>query len=127
MATKAERKEMKLAAAEQVMVAGPTSELAQAAERVDQLAEQLDVTEQPVVASPQAAILAVKPGMVYRGARAQWYALLVQYDGKPVWDFLAAAQADRPSKYGARSKLCGTPEPVKGWLRFFTRTGVAKY
>lgn len=79
---------------------------------------------EPTVAT-QPQTLKVKAGLKYRGARQAWYEVLCAYDGKPVSDFLAAVEANRPSKYGAKSKHAGTPEPVAGWFRFFVRTGAA--
>lgn len=80
----------------------------------------------PVKAAAPAQVLRVKAGIPFRGARKAWYELLTQYDGKPVSEFLAAATAERPSKYGARSKHCGQVEPVAGWYRFFLRVGAAR-
>ncbi len=80
--------------------------------------------QQASAAKPQ--ILKVKQGQKYRGARAAWYERLCQYDGKPVTEFLANVESNRPSNYGARSKHAGQPEPTPGWLRFFVRTGVAE-
>lgn len=73
--------------------------------------------------TPQAAKvlhLRVKQGVAYRGARAAWYAVLVQYDGKPASDYLAACKANPPSL-----PKSGVPEAPQGWLGYFVRTGVA--
>lgn len=69
---------------------------------------------QPAV--PQ--VLAVKAGLSYRGARAAWYAVLVQYNGQPGNAYLAACAATPPSL-----PKSGRPEAPSGWLRYFVRTG----
>lgn len=86
--------------------------------------EQNAAAQATPAAKPQ--ILKVKAGQKFRGARAAWYERLAAYDGKPVTEFLANVEKDRPSVYGARSKHAGAPEPTPGWLRFFVRTGVAE-
>ncbi len=77
----------------------------------------------PATAGKPAApgILAVKPGVALRGARAAWYGVLLQYNGKPVADFLAATAANPPSL-----PKSGVAEKPTGWLGWFTRTGVAQ-
>lgn len=65
-------------------------------------------------------ILQVKTGVALRGARAAWYAVLLQYNGKPVAEFLAATAATPPSL-----PKSGVAEKPSGWLGWFTRTGVA--
>ena len=65
-------------------------------------------------------ILQVKPGAALRGARAAWYGVLLQYNGKPVAEFLAAAAANPPSL-----PKSGVAEKPTGWLGWFTRTGLA--
>lgn len=69
-------------------------------------------------------VIAVKSGQKLRGARAAWYERLVEFNGKPVAEFVASCTADPPATYGARSKHAGQAEPVQGWVRFFVRTGV---
>lgn len=69
-------------------------------------------------------IKVLRQGMPYRGARAAWYAALCAHNGKPYAEFLAAVQANRPSVYGPRSRLAGQPEPIPGWVGFFTRNGI---
>jgi hypothetical protein len=93
---------------------------------IAEIGELLTGTPPVVKAAAQVQVLRVKAGMPFRGARKAWYELLTQYDGKPAADFLAAATAERPSKYGARSKHCGQAEPVAGWFRFFLRVGAAR-
>jgi hypothetical protein len=68
----------------------------------------------------QPGILQVKAGVALRGARASWYAVLLQYNGKPVAEFLAATAATPPSV-----PKSGVAEKPSGWLGWFTRTGVA--
>jgi hypothetical protein len=78
-------------------------------------------------AAPKAAtgtIAVLKAGMPYRGARAAWYAVLTQYNGKPYAEFLAHVTTHRPSVYGPRSRMAGQPEPIPGWVGFFTRNGI---
>jgi hypothetical protein len=71
-------------------------------------------------AKPQ-VITTVKAGLKYRGARAEWYAVLCQHEGKPAADFLAATTAKPPSV-----PKSGVQEKSSGWLGYFVRTGVAK-
>lgn len=71
-------------------------------------------TAKPVV------IAAVKAGIKYRGARAAWYAVLQQHQGKPAADFLAATTKAPPSLPAS-----GVQENSSGWLRFFVRSGIA--
>jgi hypothetical protein len=85
----------------------------------------LPVRTETVQPETKAETLKVKAGLKFRGARQAWYEALLAYDGKPAAEFLAHVEATRPSKYGAKSKHAGTPEPVAGWFRFFVRTGVA--
>lgn len=56
----------------------------------------------------------------YKGARAAWYARLLQYNGKPTNEFLASCVASPPSLPAS-----GNAEPVSGWWRFFNRNKVA--
>jgi len=70
-------------------------------------------------AQPQ-VIATVKAGVKYRGARAAWYAVLLQYEGKPAADFLAATTAAPPSLPKSLVQ-----EKSTGWLGYFVRTGVA--
>lgn len=65
-------------------------------------------------------VLQVKQGVALRGARAQWYTLLCAYNGQPVAQWLAAAAATPPSL-----PKSGVAEKPSGWLRYFTRTGIA--
>jgi len=53
-----------------------------------------------------------------RGARALWYATLVQYNGQPAAAFLAAATTTPPSL-----PKNGKAEPAQGWLRWFIANG----
>lgn len=68
----------------------------------------------------QPGILQVKTGVALRGARQAWYAVLLQYNGKPVAEFLAATAATPPSL-----PKSGVAEKPSGWLGWFQRTGVA--
>ena len=97
------------------------------------------VTAQAVVAAakPDAApaataqtpevLVVVKKGVVYRGARKDWYDRLVAMDGKPKAEVLADLEAKRPSVYGSKSKHAGKPEPVAGWVQFYVRNGIVKF
>jgi hypothetical protein len=75
-------------------------------------------------ATAQGTITVLKTGMPYRGARAAWYSVLCQYNGQPYAAFLAHVQANRPSVYGPKSRHAGQPEPIPGWVGFFTRNGI---
>lgn len=70
-------------------------------------------------AKPQ-VIVKVKAGMKYRGARQAWYEVLCKHEGKPAQDFLAACTTNPPS-----TPKSGVVEKASGWLRYFTRSGVA--
>ena len=72
-------------------------------------------------------VLQVTPGVALRGARAAWYAVLLQYNGKPVAEFLAATNAT-PGGTGTAPSVpkSGVAEKPQGWLGWFTRSGIAK-
>ena len=55
-------------------------------------------------------------------ARAQYYAAITAYNGKPLSAFTAAVAANPPSM-PTRGKLAGKPEPISGWVSYFVRTG----
>jgi hypothetical protein len=69
-------------------------------------------------AKPQ-VITQVKANVKFRGARADWYAVLLQYNGKPAQDFLAATTKKPPSV-----PKSGVQENSSGWLRYFVRSGI---
>jgi hypothetical protein len=71
-------------------------------------------------AKPQ-VIKVLKADVKYRGARAEWFAVLQRYDGKPAGDFLAATTAKPPSLPKSQVQ-----EKATGWLRFFVRSGIAQ-
>jgi hypothetical protein len=55
-------------------------------------------------------------------ARGQYYARLLQFDGKPLADFIASCEANTPSK-PKNGKLANKPEPIGGWIGWFKREG----
>lgn len=65
-------------------------------------------------------VLAVKPGVALRGARAAWYTTLQAYNGKPVAEFLAHCASNPPSV-----PKSGVAEKPQGWLGWFVRSGIA--
>jgi hypothetical protein len=66
---------------------------------------------------------ATHPGAAaLKGARAAWYAVLVQHNGQPASAYLAACTANPPS-LPQRGKNAGKPEPASGWLGWFARHG----
>lgn len=71
-------------------------------------------------AKPQ-VISVTKANVKFRGARAAWHAVLVQYNGKPAGDFLAHCTKSPPS-----IPKSGVAEPASGWLRYFLRSGIAE-
>jgi hypothetical protein len=71
-------------------------------------------------AKPQ-VIKVLKANVKYRGARAEWYAMLLEYNGKEAGDFLAQATKSPPSV-----PKSGVAEPPSGWLRYFLRSGIAE-
>lgn len=85
-----------------------------------------DVIDSPtkVDAKGQAKPLVIKvmkADVKYRGARAEWFAVLQRYDGKPAGDFLAATTKNPPSL-----PKSGVQEKATGWLRYFVRSGIAQ-
>lgn len=74
--------------------------------------------------APKEAVLHVKAGLALRGGRGEWYKLLVQYDGKPVSDYIAAGKAKPASHYTARSTKCGQPKTPESRLSWFKRAGI---
>lgn len=71
-------------------------------------------------AKPQ-LISVLKSNVKFRGARAAWYEVLRSYNGKPAGDFLAQCTKSPPSV-----PKSGIAEPASGWLRYFTRSGIAE-
>lgn len=55
-------------------------------------------------------------------ARANWYAALQAYNGKPVAAFTKHVLANPPST-PRTGKLKGQCEPPRGWLGWFARNG----
>ena len=92
--------------------------------QVENTATQQDTATQPETAVAQVPVINVKVGLKYRGARDNWYKRLLEFNGKPLAEFIASVEADRPSVYGAKSTHAGQPEPVPGWVQFFRRNGV---
>lgn len=72
-----------------------------------------------------APVLRVKGDKAFRGARAEWYKVLVAHDGKTPEAFLAACTANPPT-LPTKGKSAGKAEPPAGWLRWFIRNGVAE-
>lgn len=70
-------------------------------------------------AKPQ-NIMVTKANVKFRGARAEWYAVLLKYNGKPAQDFLAETTKNPPSV-----PKSGIQENSTGWLRYFVRSGIA--
>lgn len=66
------------------------------------------------------AVLEVKSGLQFRGARKAWYEVLLQHNGKPADAYLSACAANPP-----HLTKKGTAENPSGWLRYFLRTGAA--
>jgi len=64
----------------------------------------------------------VKGNFRQGSARAQYYAMVVKYNGKTVKQLATACKAKPPSvpKVG---KLKGKQEPLNGWLSYFVRNG----
>lgn len=75
---------------------------------------------QGATATAKPAVLQVKTGQVYRGARAAWYGALLEYNGKPASAYLAHCTESPPSL-----PKSGRAEAASGWLRYFVRTGTA--
>lgn len=84
-------------------------------------AKALTTTAAPVQAPPAGPVptIQVKENLKLGGARGKWYARLQQFAGKPLAEFTASCESDRPSL-----PKSGTPEPVAGWVRYLTKTGV---
>jgi hypothetical protein len=62
-------------------------------------------------------IASVKADCPFRAktARAAWWTLAKEYEGKPAAEFLQAAKANPPS-YHVRGKNAGQPEDPMEWL-----------
>ena len=58
-------------------------------------------------------------------ARAEYYARLAEFNNKPLADFIASCESNPPSM-PTKGKLAGKPEPVSGWVSYFTRNGYAE-
>lgn len=56
-------------------------------------------------------------------ARASWYALAKQYEGKPAEAFVEAAKKNPPS-YHVRGKNAGLPEDPVEWLLWMAKPTV---
>lgn len=61
----------------------------------------------------------LKKDTKYRGARAEWFARLLEYDGKTQGEYIESCKEKPP----AMTKN-NTAENPTGWVRFFVRTGV---
>lgn len=59
-----------------------------------------------------------------RGARAAWYAVLTECDGKPASEFLVRCIKNPPS-LPTKGKSAGVAEKPTGWLSWFVRNGYA--
>ena len=55
-------------------------------------------------------------------ARALYWQAVQAHNGKPLAAFVASVAANPPST-PQRGKLKGKPEPVAGWVSWFTRNG----
>jgi len=55
-------------------------------------------------------------------ARALYHARMASFVGKPLTEFVASCEAEAPSTPN-KGKLKGKPEPVSGWVSYFTRNG----
>lgn len=67
----------------------------------------------------------VKPGLKLRGARDAWYAKLLEYEGKPLADFVAATDQTGDAKGKAPSlPKSGIAESPSGWVSWFKRQGI---
>lgn len=64
----------------------------------------------------------VKVGGKFGGARAAWYAVLVQHNGQPASAYLAACTAAPPSL-----PKSGVAESPQGWLSWFKRHGWVEF
>ena len=65
----------------------------------------------------------VTPKFRANSARSAYYDAIVKFNGKSV-DSFAKAMAKSPPSYPKRGKLKGKPEPIQGWISFFTREGL---
>ena len=64
----------------------------------------------------------VKANFRQGSARALYWAVIQQYNGKSVNAFAKAVTASPPSTPN-RGKLKGKQEPVQGWVSYFVRNG----
>lgn len=61
----------------------------------------------------------LKGNLQFKGARAAWYAVLLQHHGQPAQNYLNTCLANPPSLPASKR-----PEPPSGWLSWFVRNGV---
>ncbi len=64
----------------------------------------------------------VKANFRPNSARALYYERLQQFNGKTLEAFAKSVEKEVPSVPG-RGKLKGKPEPLSGWISWFTRNG----
>jgi hypothetical protein len=55
----------------------------------------------------------------YRGARAAWYARLLEYNGKEAKDYLQSCKENCP-----QVTKSGEKEDPRGWMNWFIRNGI---
>lgn len=67
-------------------------------------------------------IKVLKKDPKFRGAREAWFKRLVEFDGKPVDDFIANCKEKCP-----QLTKNGTAENPTGWVGFFKREGIAQF
>lgn len=116
MATKAERKAARKAAAQ----ASPVAPTAGPAESAPASTAPVQAAK-PSIRKTVAGTLKVKmEGVQLRGARAAWYEVLKEHDGKPAQDYLEATAKKPPSLPAS-----GRAENPTGWLGWFVRQGIA--
>lgn len=78
----------------------------------------------PAVAAVQVkpvVLVVLKKDAKLRGARADWYKVLVEHDGKTADEFVAATKATPPSLPKSQK-----PENPNGWLGWFKRQGLVE-
>lgn len=75
----------------------------------------------PASAPVPKVIKVLKTDAKYRGARAAWYEVLRQHDGRTVKEYTEATTAKPPSV-----PKSGRVENPAGWVSYFVRTGVAQ-
>jgi hypothetical protein len=88
---------------------------------LDKATETAEPPKQEAAPAP-VLIKVLKADPKFRGAREAWFKRLVEFDGKPVDDYIASCKEKCP-----QLTKNGTAENPTGWVGFFKREGIAQF